>query len=187
MNYLADAWFSFPSIFLYSSPLLQTGNGLESSRIWIKSRVMISPLLLFSNIISMLDSSVHTSLAGTETSVQKHGATWMLPFKYRLYHVKEGCNSNRSLVTENFLRCLHFSISCSECCAMQYFHLLQYKLNSQIEEAFNGFIQDSVSAHHYVESYSLLSCSYSIIFCLFIWGHISFQQQHHYENSCSAS
>lgn len=129
----------------------------------------------------MLDSSVHSSLAGTDTA-QKHGATWMLPFKYRLYHVKEGCNSNGSLVTENFLRCLHFSIPCSEGWAVQCFHLLQ-----QIRDAFNDLFQDCIRAHHYVDLYSLLSCSYSMIFCLFIRGHISFQQQHHTESSCSAN
>lgn len=151
MNYLADAWLSSPSIFLYPSPLLQTGNGFEFSKILIKSRVMISPLYSAA-LYSVLDSSVHSSLAGTDNSAQKQRVTWILSLKYRLYHVKEGYNSDRSLVTENFLQCLHFSIPCSEGCAVQHFHLLQYKLNPQIRDAFNGLIQDSIRAHHYVES-----------------------------------
>jgi len=51
MNYLPDAWFSSGYIFLYSSPLLQTGNGLEFSKILIKSRGMIAQFLLLSNFI----------------------------------------------------------------------------------------------------------------------------------------
>lgn len=100
-------------------------------------------------LYSVLDSPVYSSLAGTDTSEQKktqNRATWILPLKHRLYHVQEGCNSNRSLVTENFLRCLHFSISGSEGCAVQCFHLPQYGLNSQIRDSSTSLCRVIISA-----------------------------------------